>query len=202
MNKSTRIFVAGHRGLVGSALVRKLTSQGYSNLIVRTKAELDLINQALEYGDSGLRSCVSVQSGLVMYPIYRYGTEEQREYWLPKLALGEAVGCYGLTEPDHGSDPGGMVTRAMPVAGGFVLNGAKAWITNGGLADVAMVWAKVGEGGSKSIRGFFLVLFKPHSVGTKSFTLDGKVAPLLLESGKCVPLPLLEHLAALIQLVL
>lgn len=115
-----------------------------------------LINQSLEYGDTGLRSLVSVQSSLVMFPIYRYGSEAQREKWLPALAAGKAIGCFGLTEPDHGSDPGSMITRAQPTAGGFILNGAKAWITNGNLADVAVVWAKVGDGDSRSIRGFLV----------------------------------------------
>lgn len=123
-----------------------------------------LINQALEYGDSGLRSFVSVQSGLVMYPIYAFGSEEQKRRWLPRLARGEALGCFGLTEPDHGSNPGGMVTRAQPVAEGYVLNGAKAWITNGSLADVAVVWAKVGAGDAASIRGFLV------ERGTPGFT--------------------------------
>jgi len=115
-----------------------------------------LINEALEYGDSGLRSMISVQSSLVMYPIFRYGTEEQRVRWLPRLASGAAVGCFGLTEPSHGSDPGSMVTRARPTRGGFLINGAKAWITNGCLADVAVVWAKVAGGDSHSIRGFLV----------------------------------------------
>ena len=115
-----------------------------------------LINEALEYGDSGLRSMISVQSSLVMYPIFRYGTEEQRVRWLPRLASGAAVGCFGLTEPSHGSDPGSMVTRARPTRGGFLINGAKAWITNGCLADVAVVWAKVADGDSHSIRGFLV----------------------------------------------
>ena len=99
--------------------------------------------QELEAGDSGLRSFVSVQGALVMYPIFAYGSEEQRKYWLPKLAAGEKIGCFGLTEPDFGSNPGGMVTRAEKVSDGYVLNGAKMWITNGTIADVAVVWAKL-----------------------------------------------------------
>lgn len=101
-----------------------------------------LIMQELERGDSGIRSFASVQSALVMYPIYIFGSEEQKDYWLPKLARGEKIGCFGLTEPDYGSNPGGMITRAEKVDGGFVLNGAKMWITNGTIADVAVVWAK------------------------------------------------------------
>ena len=102
-----------------------------------------LIQQELERGDSGLRSFTSVQSGLVMYPIYTFGSEEQRRHWLPRLASGEAIGCFGLTEPDFGSNPSGMVTTARSERGGFVLNGVKRWITNGDLADVAVVWAKL-----------------------------------------------------------
>lgn len=111
-----------------------------------------LMMQELERGDSGVRSFASVQSSLVMYPIFTYGSEEQRQHWLPKLATGEAIGCFGLTEPDHGSDPGRMVTKAERRGDGFVLNGAKMWITNGTLADVAVVWAKLdGE-----VRGFLV----------------------------------------------
>jgi glutaryl-CoA dehydrogenase len=91
-----------------------------------------------------------------MYPIYAYGNEEQRMKWLPKLASGQAIGCFGLTEPDHGSDPGGMVTRAKKVDGGYILNGAKMWITNGTISDVAVVWAKLDSDDSKSIRGFLV----------------------------------------------
>ncbi|MDP4221374.1 MAG: acyl-CoA dehydrogenase family protein, partial [Bacteroidota bacterium] len=98
------------------------------------------------------------------YPIYAYGSEEQRMKWLPKLASGAAVGCFGLTEPDHGSDPGGMVTKAKKVDGGYILNGAKMWITNGTISDVAVVWAKVDSDDSKSIRGFLV------EKGMKGFT--------------------------------
>jgi len=102
-----------------------------------------LLMQELERGDSAIRSCASVQGALVMYPIHTFGSEAQKERWLPKLAAGEAIGCFGLTEPDHGSDPGGMTSKAVKVRDGFLLNGAKMWITNGTLADVAVVWAKL-----------------------------------------------------------
>ncbi len=111
-----------------------------------------LVMQELERGDSGLRSFASVQSGLVMYPIFTFGTEEQKDKWLPKLASAKKIGCFGLTEPDHGSNPGGMVTKAEKVDGGYLLNGAKMWITNGTIADVAVVWAKL-EG---NVRGFLV----------------------------------------------
>jgi glutaryl-CoA dehydrogenase len=114
-------------------------------------AELDnvtygLMMQELERGDSGLRSFASVQSGLVMYPIYTYGSDAQKERWLPRLQSGEALGCFGLTEPDYGSDPGGMKTRAVRKGQEYVLNGTKLWITNGSVADVAVVWAKGDDG--------------------------------------------------------
>jgi len=109
--------------------------------------------------DSGIRSFASVQSALVMYPIHTFGSEEQKDYWLPKLATGEKIGCFGLTEPDYGSNPGGMITRAERNGDGFLLNGAKMWITNGTIADVAVVWAKLdGE-----IKGFLV------EKGTKGF---------------------------------
>jgi glutaryl-CoA dehydrogenase len=99
--------------------------------------------QELERGDSGVRSFASVQSALVMYPIHAYGSEEQKKHWLPRLAKGETVGCFGLTEPDFGSNPGGMITRAEKTSDGYLLNGAKMWITNGTIADIAVVWAKL-----------------------------------------------------------
>jgi glutaryl-CoA dehydrogenase len=119
-----------------------------------------LVMQELERGDSGIRSFVSVQSALVMYPIYQFGSDEQKDYWLPRLAEGEKIGCFGLTEPDYGSNPGGLITRAEKTAGGYLLNGAKMWITNGTIADIAIVWAKLdGE-----IRGFLV------EKGTKGFS--------------------------------
>jgi len=111
-----------------------------------------LIMQELERGDSGIRSFASVQSGLVMYPIYTYGSQEQKDKWIPLLAAGDAIGCFGLTEPDFGSNPGGMRTYAKKDGNHWVLNGAKAWITNGSVADIAVVWAKV----DGVIRGFLV----------------------------------------------
>ncbi len=108
--------------------------------------------QELERGDSGLRSFASVQSSLVMYPIFTFGSENQKEKWLPSLAAGEKIGCFGLTEPDFGSNPGGMITNAKKVDGGFILNGAKMWITNGTIADLAIVWAKL----DGVVRGFIV----------------------------------------------
>jgi glutaryl-CoA dehydrogenase len=137
-------------GLLGPSLPEKYGCAGLDSI------SYGLINQELERGDSSIRSFSSVQSSLVMYPIYAYGSEEQRMKWLPQLASGKAIGCFGLTEPDHGSDPGGMVTMAKKVDGGYNLNGAKMWITNGTISDVAVVWAKVDSDDSKSIRGFLV----------------------------------------------
>jgi glutaryl-CoA dehydrogenase len=111
-----------------------------------------LICQELEAGDSGLRSMASVQGSLAMYGIYRWGSEEQKRRWLPEMAAGRAIGCFGLTEPDHGSDPGGMITRARRDGAHWILTGTKRWITNGSISDVAIVWAKDGD----TIRGFLV----------------------------------------------
>jgi glutaryl-CoA dehydrogenase len=117
-----------------------------------------LVAREVERVDSGYRSAMSVQSSLVMFPIYEYGSEAQRQKYLPKLATGEWVGCFGLTEPNHGSDPASMITRAKPVDGGYIMKGAKMWITNAPIADVFVVWAKLeSEGdGQSAIRGFIL----------------------------------------------
>src|SRR5215472_10224714 len=126
----------------------------------------------LEAADSGLRSLVSVQGSLAMFPIWKYGSEEQKQEWLPRLAAGEAIGCFGLTEPDHGSDPGGMTTTARRANGTWVLNGTKAWITNAPLCDVALVWAKTGEA-QDSIRGFLVPRGTP---GFETATIHHKLS--------------------------
>ncbi|MCH8018850.1 acyl-CoA dehydrogenase family protein [candidate division KSB1 bacterium] len=152
----------GKLGLLGSNL------QGYGCAGLNNVA-YGLINQELERGDSGLRSFASVQGSLVMYPIHQFGSEEQKQKWLPKLANGEAVGCFGLTEPDSGSNPDRMRTRVEKTKNGWLLNGSKMWITNGSLADVAVIWAKTENG----IRGFLV------EKGTEGFTtkpLHGKLS--------------------------
>jgi glutaryl-CoA dehydrogenase len=136
-----------------------------------------LIMQELERGDSGLRSFASVQGALVMYPIYAFGSEEQRRTWLPKLASGEAIGCFGLTEPDFGSNPGGLITTARDDGESWVLNGTKMWITNGSMADVAIVWAKTGAlDDAKSIRGFIV------PTGSEGFTARDQKGKLSLRA--------------------
>ncbi len=144
----------GELGFLGPTLPAKYGCAELNNV------SYGLIMQELERGDSSVRSFASVQSGLVMYPIFTFGTEEQRERWLPKLAKGEAIGCFGLTEPDFGSNPGGMKTHAEKKGNKYVINGAKMWITNGTIADVAVVWAKL----DGKVRGFLV------EKGTKGFS--------------------------------
>ena len=142
-----------------------------------SNVEYGLVMQELERGDSGLRSFVSVQSALVMYPIYTFGSDEQRNRWLPALATGEKLGCFGLTEPGCGSNPGGMTTRARHAGGEYILNGEKMWITSGSIADVAVVWAKLeGAGdeqgdGADSVRGFLVESDRP---GFSAYDIHGK----------------------------
>src|SRR5438270_2241706 len=135
-----------------------------------SNVEYGLVMQELERGDSGVRSFVSVQSALVMYPIYSFGSEEQKELWLPPLQKGEKLGCFGLTEPDFGSNPGGMRTRARKVDKRYVLNGEKMWITSGSIADVAIIWAKVEDENDK-VRGFIVETDRP---GFKADDVHGK----------------------------
>jgi glutaryl-CoA dehydrogenase len=129
--------------------------------------------QELERGDSGVRSFASVQTSLAMFPIHAFGSEAQRERFLPAMARGTCLGCFGLTEASAGSDPGAMTTRARPDGGDFVLDGAKLWITSGTLADVAVVWAKVGDGGPESVRGFLVERGMP---GFTARELEGKLS--------------------------
>jgi len=134
-----------------------------------SNVEYGLVMQELERADSGLRSFASVQGALVMYPILTYGTDEQKKHWLPKLQTGEALGCFGLTEPGFGSNPAGMLTRAKKDGGDWVLNGEKTWITNGSVADVAIVWARAEDG----IRGF---LVEKGTPGFTSSEIHGKLS--------------------------
>ena len=139
-------------GVLGANLPEEYGCAGLSSVAY------GLIMQELERGDSGIRSFASVQGALVMYPIFAFGSEEQRRAYLPKLAKAELIGCFGLTEPDYGSNPSGMITRARQQAdGSWILNGAKMWITNGSKADIAIIWAKTGDAtDDKSIRGFIV----------------------------------------------
>src|SRR5206468_1846660 len=138
-------------GLFGANLPEEYGCAGLNNVAY------GLIMQELERGDSGVRSFASVQGALVMYPIHAFGSEEQKRRWLPKMASGEVIGCFGLTEPDYGSNPAGMITVAKETKDGWLLNGAKMWITNGSTASVAIVWAKTGKlDDVESIRGFIV----------------------------------------------
>jgi glutaryl-CoA dehydrogenase len=152
--------VFGEMGLLGPSL----TGYGCAGV---TPSAYGLICQELERGDSGIRSFVSVQSSLVMYPIWAFGTEEQKQQYLPAMAAGTMIGCFGLTEPDFGSNPTGMLTTAKRTAGGYALTGTKRWITNGNLAGVALIWAKL-EG---KVRGFLVPTTTP---GFTAHKIDGK----------------------------
>ena len=139
-----------------------------------SNVEYGLVMQEFERGDSGVRSFVSVQSALVMYPIFTFGSDAQKDYWLPKLATGEKLGCFGLTEPDYGSNPGGMRTRAEKSGDEYVLNGEKMWITSGSIADVAVIWAKVygdPEVEEGRVRGFLVETNRP---GFSAWDVHGK----------------------------
>lgn len=151
----------GKLGALGVTIPEEYGGPGLSHFIY------GVTMQELERGDTGLRSFASVQGSLVMYPIYTYGSERQKKYWLPKLAAGEKIGCFGLTEPDYGSDPGGMLTKAEKVENGWLLNGSKMWITNGSIADVAVIWAKTERG----VSGFIVEKDRP---GFTAKAVEGK----------------------------
>ena len=163
----------GKLGLLGMTLPEKYGGSGSSYV------SYGIVNQELERGDSGLRSFVSVQSSLCMFPIFTYGSEEQKIKYLPKLASGEWVACMGLTEPDSGSDPGSMRTFAKKTAGGWIVNGSKMWITNASFADLALVWAKTDEG----IRGFLL---EKEFKGFKRFEIKKKMSLRASATGELV----------------
>ncbi len=147
-------------GLFGANLPEEYGCAGLNNVAY------GLIMQELERGDSGVRSFASVQGALVMYPIYAFGSEEQKTQWLPRLASGAEIGCFGLTEPDYGSNPGGLITTARETKDGWVLNGTKMWITNGSQATVSIIWAKTGDiNDAKSIRGFIVPTSTPGYTG-------------------------------------
>ena len=163
-------------------LVRPMGDQGFFGANLHgygcsgiNNVEYGLLTQELERGDSGIRSFVSVQSALVMYPIYTFGSEEQKAFWLPQMATGEKLGCFGLTEPGFGSNPSGMLTRARKDGDDYILNGEKMWITSGNIADVAVIWAKVEEAGVPAekwrIRGFLVETDRP---GFAAHEIKGK----------------------------
>ena len=150
------------------ALGVNLTGYGCPGL---SNVAYGLVCQELERADSGLRSFASVQGSLCMFPIWKFGSEEQKRKYLPKMASGELIGCFGLTEPDHGSNPGGMVTTATDAGDHYVLNGAKMWITNGTIADLAIVWAKLDSTSSRAIRGFIV---EKDDIGFTAPEMKGK----------------------------
>ncbi len=173
----TSIFAEmGELGLLGVTIPEEYGGVG-ANYV-----SYGLVAREIERVDSGYRSMMSVQASLVMYPIYAYGDENQRKKYLPKLASGEWVGCFGLTEPDHGSDPGGMVTRAEKIDGGYRLTGAKMWISNSPFADVMVVWAK-SEAHDNKIRGFIL---ERGMAGLSTPKIEGKLSLRASTTGEIV----------------
>jgi len=202
----TRAIEEHHRaGTFPKDLARQFGDLGYLGCTLPEEygcADLDytsygLIMQELERGDSGIRSFCSVQSSLCMYPIFTFGSDEQKQRWLPKMAAGEVIGCFGLSEPDHGSDPGGMETKATPDGDGWILNGTKRWITNGSIADIAIVWAKTPDG----IRGFIVPTDAP---GFEAPLIEGKfslrasvTSSLIMDDVKVGPEALLPKTAGL-----
>ena len=168
----------GELGVLGANLPEEYGCAALNNVAY------GLIMQELERGDSGLRSFASVQGALVMYPIFAFGSEEHRKEWLPDLATGAKIGCFGLTEPDYGSNPAGMITTAKKVSDGWVLNGTKMWITNGSMADVAVVWAQTGEiGDTKGIRGFVV---PTDTAGFSARDQKGKLSLLASDTSELV----------------
>ncbi|HIF92252.1 MAG: acyl-CoA dehydrogenase [Myxococcales bacterium] len=183
----TRVLLANRHERFDREILREMGELGLLGATLPTKygcAEVShvaygLIAREVERVDSGYRSAMSVQSSLVMHPIFTYGTEAQRERWLPGLASGELVGCFGLTEPDHGSDPGSMLSRAEKADGGYVLTGSKTWITNSPIADVAVVWAKL----DGDIRGFIL---EKGMKGLSFPKIEGKMSLRASSTGEIV----------------
>ena len=163
----------GQLGMLGSTLPEKYGGAGLNQV------SYGLLAREVERVDSAYRSCLSVQSSLVMHPIHLYGSEAQKQSYLPRLASGEIIGCFGLTEPDHGSDPGGMKTHATKVAGGYRLSGSKTWITNAPVADIAIVWAKL----DKVIRGFIL---ERDMHGFSTPRIEGKMSLRASPTGEIV----------------
>lgn len=163
-------------GLLGASL----TGYGCAGM---NSVAYGLALQELEYGDSGLRSFVSVQGSLSMWPIWKYGSEEQKQKFLPKMAAGQMIGCFGLTEPDSGSDPGSMKTHAKSDGDSYVINGTKMWITSSPIADLAVVWAKVDGGGAESIRGFIV---ERGMKGFETPTVHGKMSLRASPTGEIV----------------
>jgi glutaryl-CoA dehydrogenase len=165
-------------GVLGANLPEEYGCAGLSNVAY------GLIMQELERGDSGIRSFASVQGALCMFPIFAFGTEEQKKHWLPRMAAGEVIGCFGLTEPDYGSNPAGMITTARADGDSWVLNGAKMWITNGSMADIAIVWAKTGAlDDVASIRGFIVPTNTP---GFAARDQKGKLSLLASDTSELV----------------